>query len=334
MATISYTPAVREALNLRVINSAVSGAANARISGLLDICGVRGTDSQNVVAFILGKSMKLKRRHLNSDAMTKRGANIYEHRARLGTYVDFLEVPREDALYPAGIDKIAAVAELAGMDIAEGPTRMVEAIIPASLAIQCHTGQNFFDTDHPIKPGSSTTFANLADLGALDFDSYDEAERRLAQGIKDEDGRSANSRVRVLAVGQKYKRIGMEIVENPRPRENPGDNLRTREGVRLIVVPDWDDDLWCVFDTDLDNDRPFYYFEGRPLTLKPLETDPNGTYATKYGHLLWAVDGDIGVVLGNPRRAFMSANPANAATIAAKYRARFELNDQTFALGN
>lgn len=331
MGAIGWTPAVRDALNTQVVNKFQAGTLSARVSGLLNICGVRSATAENLVTLVLGKNMQLRKRARGSDAGTKREANIYEQRAKLGNYIDFLSMDRMDAKYDK-IDKIMATAESAGLSVAEAPTRMVEALVPTALSLECHTGSFFFDTDHPIKPGSATTFANVSNLGALDFDSYDEAERLFAQ-MKDEDGRACGSTPTVLAVGSKYKQIGREIVNNSRPKDYAGgDNLRAQDGVQLVVVPDWDDEFWCLFDTRTDSDRGFYFCEGSPIRLKPLHTDIEGAYETINNELLWAVEGDMAAALGNPRRAFMAANPASASAIVTKYSAKFELNDFGFDL--
>lgn len=331
MGSIVYTPAVQERLNVAVVNQFRSGfgAAASRISGLLDICGPRTTTELFIVTLILGKNFKLRRRDFDSDEQTKRGVNIYEQRAALANYVDFLSMRRVDALYDK-IERLMASAELEGASAGEAPTRMIEALVPSALAINDYLGTPYFFTGKALKPGSTTTWGNVEDLGPLDFDSYDAAEERLAK-LPDEDGRACGSQVTVLAVGQKYKQIGREIVENPRPKDYAGgDNLRSRDGARLIVVPDWDDDFWAVFDTRTDGDMPFYFVEGRALTVMPLHTDPMSAWCIENNELLWAVDGDLATALGNSRRAFMSANPAQAAAIAAKYASRYELNDFSF----
>lgn len=333
MSNVAWTPAVRDALNLEVINSFGSGTISGtqRVSGLLDICGAKTSKSENIVVSILGKNFRLRKRGREVDTVTKRGVNIYEQRARLGNYVDFLSIDRMDVIYDK-IERVMATAETAGMEVAEGPTRMIEAAVPLALSIPDHTGTSFFGVNKPIKPGSSVTFDNRADLGALDFTSYDEAERRLAQ-IPDEDERACNSRVRVLAVGQKYKQIGREIVENPRPKDYAGgDNLRTQDRAKLIVVPDWPDTFWMVADTDLENDMPFYCVQGRALQLKPLYTNPEGAWEIEHNELLWAVEGDLAIALGNPRRAFMSVDPADVAAIVADARQKFTMNDFDFDL--
>ena len=331
MGAISWTPAVQKILNTKVINAFQAGAATREPSGLLDICGARTTDSENIVTLVLGKNFNLRRRSFDSDEVKKRAVNIYEQRAKLGNYLDFLVVNRGDAIYDK-IGKILATAALAGADVAEGPTRMVEALVPTALNILCHTGQNYFDTDHPVKPGSSDTFANLVDLGALDFASYDEAEQRLAQ-LPDEDGRACGSKVRTLAVGSAYKAIGREIVNNTRPKDYAGgDNPRAQDGVKLVVVPDWGDEFWCVFDDALDADKPFYFVEGRALRVKPLYIDPEGAYETLNNELVWAVDGDMSVALGTPRRALMAADPSDKAAIVDKYSAKFDLPDFDFSV--
>lgn len=331
--SIVWTPAVRGALNLRVINKFGAGfaAGSQRISGLLDACGPRTTDSELLVTLVLGKHFNLHRRDRDSDEVKKRGVNIYEQRAKLGNYADFLTINRFDVIYDK-IDRVMATAETAGASAAEGPTRMVEALIPVALTIDCHTEQPFFSESHPVKKGSSDTFANVDDLGDLDFDAYDEAKRQFKM-IPDEDGHACNSEPKILAVGPKFEAVGREIVENEMPKDFAGGrNLRTRDGVQLVVVPDWGDEFWCLLDTRMDSDMPFYFVEGRPLAVKPLYVDPNGAYEILQNELIWAVDGDMAVALGNPRRAFMAAHIEDAATIAATYAAKYELNDFGFDL--
>lgn len=338
MGAMGFTPRVRDALNTAVINKFDAGVAagSTRISGLLDVCGLKEASVENISALVLGRNFRLRRRDPNSNAIQPSQTNIYENRAKLGEYIEFLDVPRRQVLYPGGIDRAGVASSQLGLDVAEAPTLMVEALVPAALAINDHTGTPFFSAAKPIKPGSATTFPNLLALGALDFTSYDQAEKALANGIKDEDGRACGSRVRVLAVGQGYKQIGREIVENSRPKDYAGgDNLRSKDGVQLIVVPDWDDDFWCVFDTYLDDDRPFWFVRGRTLQIKPLHIDPEEAWCIENNLLRWALEGDMAVALGNPRRAVMAVDdtdPAAIAAIVAKYASKFELNDFSFDL--
>lgn len=335
MGAMGFTPRVRDRLNTVVINNFDSGVAagTGRISGLLDVCQAKSASAVNVVALVLGKNMRVRRRDPNSDEVIKRATSIHEHRARLGTYVDWLSVQREKALYPSVVDELAAGAAQLGMGVAEAPTRLIEALVPASLAITCHTGEPFFAETFPIRPGSAITTGNVMEAAALDFDTFDEAEQRLAQ-IKDEDGRSCGSRVRVLAVGQKYKRIAQEIIQNKRPKDYAGgDNLRADDGVRAIVVPDWDDEFWGVFDTDVPNDAPYYLAKGRDMAIKPVYIDPEEPLARLNNELLWGLEGDMAACLGNPRRALLAVkdtDPAYIAAIVAKYTAKFELNDFDF----
>lgn len=333
MGSISWTPAVQEALNTRVVNrfNQAAIAAMQRTSGLIDICGFRTSTEENLSVFVLGKNFRLRKRGRDSDEIVKRGVNLYESRAKVANYVDWLTISRNDAIYDK-VEKIAAIAGTAGASAGEWPDRMVETLVPVALTLECHTGQNFFDTDHPVKPGSSTTFANVANLGALDFDTFDDAKKRLMK-LPDEDGNSCGAQVTVLAVGPDYEELAYEIAKNPNPKSYAGGtNLRASRGIEVKVVPNWDTDVWMVCDTRVDDDMPFYFVESRPLTASPLFTGIDDPIVRERNELSWGVDGHLAVALGNPRRAFMVANPANATTIAAKYAAACDLNDFDFTL--
>lgn len=331
-----WTPAIQEALNTAVVNKFESGwaAAVQRISGLLNICGPRTSDAENVVALVVGKDFRMHLRRRGTDIIIEEGVNAYEHRARLGNYYRFVTVDRQDALYNKW-NRVMASAEAAGASAAEAPTRAVEALVPLSLGVTCHTGEPYYSAAHPQKPGSSTTFPNLLDLGALDFDTYDTAVKTMAEN-PDEDGHACGSRPKVLAVGPAYKEIGREIVLNKRPKDYAGgDNLRADDQVELVVVPDWGDDLWAVFDTGIDFDMPYYYVEGRPIVVLPTHIDLNGAWEIEHQQLQWCVEGDIGVVLGNPRRSILVVEDDSAPAVAAliaKYRKKFDLNPQDFSL--
>jgi hypothetical protein len=332
MGSLAFTPAVQQALNIAVLNkfgSGFFGAAN-RVSGLLNIAGIRPVDSENIVTLVVGKNLKIRRRGRNTDEARKRKVNIYEQRAKLAPYFELLTVDLMDARY-GKLEQLLITSETAGAAAAEAPTRAIETLIPFSLSLACHTKKTFFAVDHPVRPGSSQTWANLANLGPLDFDSYDLARQMFMQ-MPDEDGNACGSQPTVLAVGPKYENKGLDIVQNRRPLAFAGENLRTDQKVELVVVPNWGDEFWCLFDTRLDSDRPAYFAEGRALRAGPLFTDPEGPTEKLTGELSYLVDGDIAVALGNPRRAFMAANPANKTTIAAKYKKHFEMNDFGFDL--
>lgn len=332
-APTAFTPAVQTALNLEVVNQFRSGFAlgTSRISGLLNVCGPRTSSSEHLVVLIAGKNFNLYRRARNEKDLRLRKANAYEQRSKLGNYADFLVIDRMDVIYDRwGV--VMLTSETAGAEAAEGPTRMVEALVPVAMAIECYTGEPYWSATQPIKPGSATTYPNVQDLGALDFSSFDEAEKLLAH-IPDEDGHRTNNQVRRISCGPVYKQIALEIAKNRYPKDYAGGiNLRADQMIEVDIVPDWDEDLWMVSDTRQDSDMPFYFVEGRPLAVRPLYTDVNGSYETLENMLVWAVDGDMAAALGNPRKAFLSANPANAEAIAAKYAAKYELNDFDFTL--
>lgn len=333
MGSIVWTPAVQEALSIKVINSFGEGFTTARVSDLMQICGPGNgaADADKYVAIIVGKDFAMELRERDSDERNIGGVNLYESRAEVANYQRWIWLTRHDALFDK-IGKLAAIAAAVGASAAEQPSRMVEAVVPIALEAVCHTGQPFFDDAHPVKPGSSDTFANMDDLGDLDIEAYDEAQRQLAQ-IPDEDGRASGAKGTVLAVGRKWKEIARDILMNRVPLANQGgENQRTGDGTTLVVVDDWPSTFWGLFDTTAPTDRPFHYCEAVPFTVRPIETDPNGPYAIKHNRIEWAVDGYAAMVLGNPRRAFLSVADASVATVIANAKAKMKLNKFDFSL--
>jgi hypothetical protein len=333
MGMIDWTPAVQAALNTKVINSFGAGFGRARVSDLLQVCGIGdAADADKYVALIVGKDFAMNLRAKNSDEIEVGGQNVYESRGEVGNYQRWIWLARQEALFDNGINKLVLISASMGESAAEQPSRMIEAAVPIALEAVCHTGESLYDAAHPIKPGSATTFANRDELGALDFDSYDEAVVQFAQ-IPDEDGRAGGSKPDVLAVGPGNEQMGREILLNRVPlAKSGGENTRIADGRRLVVVPDWPTNFWTLFDTSSPDDRAFYYCEAIPFTVSPIETDPNGPYAKKHNRIEWCVDGWAAMVLGNPRRTFMSVAAADVATIIANAKAKMKLNKFDFAL--
>jgi hypothetical protein len=333
MGAIVWSPAVRNALNVQVVNNFAAGTLTARISGILDVVGAKTTDSENIAALVLGKNFSLYKRPRNANPVHKRGVNIHEQRAKLGNYAEFLSMNRFDAIYDK-IDRILATAQEGGRIAAEGPSRMVEAAIPIALETVGYDAVPYFSELHPVSgnPGDTSVFSNLKDYGDLDFEAYDQAVQDLAE-LPDEDGYASGGTVTHLLYSPKYATAAREILTSLHPLNYAGENFRAQDGVKGIKIPAWaGDDMWAVVDASMDADRPFWFVEGRQLRLKPLYTDPEGTWETLTNELLWGIEGDMAVLLGNHRKAILSAPAANLATILAKHKARFEMNETTFDL--
>jgi len=330
MGAIVWTPAVRNALNVQVVNRFAAGTLAARISGVLDIVGPKTSDAENIAALVLGKNFSLYKRPRNANPVHKRGVNIHEQRAKLGNYAEFLSMNRFDAIYDK-IDRILATAQMGGLIAAEAPSRMVEAAIPIGLETVGYDGVPYFSASHPVSgtPGDTPVFSNLKDYGDLDFAAYDQAVQDLAE-LPDEDGYASGGTVTHLLYSPKYATMAREILTSQHPLAYAGDNFRVQDGVKGIKIPAWaGDDMWAVVDASMEVDLPFWFVEGagRQLRLKPIYTDPEGAWETLTNELLWGIEGEMAVLLGNHRKAILSAPAANLATILAKHKARFEMND-------
>jgi hypothetical protein len=332
MGHIQYTPAVQDVLSTVVVSRFGDGVAAARVSGIMQICAPgMPQGGANYVALILGKNGQMQRRDKDSDEVDITGVNIYESRAEVANYQRWIRLSRHDAKFDR-VDKLRAVSHAAGMSAAEQPTRMVEAVVPLSLELVCHTKVPFYSKLHKVNPDSSETWANMDDLGPLDFDSYDEGVRQFAQ-MPDEDGRACGSKPSILACGTAHKERGREILANQRPKDyQGGDNPRTADNVQLVVVDDWPETFWGLFDCASTEDRSHHYVEAEPFRVIPVETDPDGPFAIKYNRIEWAVDGYAALLLGNPRKSFLSVKDANVAAIVAAAKAKMQLNEFDFRL--
>lgn len=332
MGKIAWSPPVSDALNTRVIRTFGDGFGQARVSGLMQVAAPGDAQGgQNYAAIILGKNLQMSRRKNGTDTRDIQSPNAYEHRARAANYQTWIQLSREDALFDQ-IGKVIGIAELAGQKAAEHPTAMIEATIQLGFEYVDHTGTVFYSGSKPVKPGSTSTWANTDELGALDFDSYDEAVRQFSQ-IPEEDGRASNNKASFLATCSDYKEIGREILKNTRPKEYAGgDNLRASDGADLVVVPDWPTGMWGLFDCTTQRDRAVHYIEALPFTVSPIETDPNGSYAKKFGRLEWLVDGYAAACYGNPRKSFMVYPQASVAAMLTAIKAKIDMNDFDFTL--
>jgi hypothetical protein len=331
---IAWTTAVQEALNLRVIKTFGDGFSAARISGLMQIVAPSTGDvagGNKYSALILGRNLQMQRRSKDSDKRDIQDVNAYETRAQAANWQSWIQLSREDALFD-NIGKLLAIADRAGTTAAEHPTRMVEAVVQLALEETCHTGKTYYADDHPVTPGSAETFANTDNLGDLDFASYDEAVAQFA-AIPDEDGYATGAAPTILAVSAKYKEMGREITKNARPKDySGGDNPRASDGVELIVVPSWPSEMWGLFDTSSPRDRAFAYAEAKAFEVSPIETDPNSAYAKKYNRIEWCVDGYAAVLIGNPRKSFLSVDPADVAAMLVAIKKKIDLNEFDFTL--
>lgn len=173
-------------------------------------------------------------------------------------------------------------ANMAGFSAAQLPDEIIFEAVNGAFTTQCHDGQYFFDTDHPVA-GSSVSNKSTAPLSNANLvaakASYG-AARAAMRALKDEEGRSINVTPTVLLVGQALEDTARMLLTNDELAD--GTPNPYKGSAELVVDTRIESDTaWFLLDTSKPI-RPFIYQERKaPIFVSQVNPESEAVFNLK-----------------------------------------------------
>jgi len=178
-------------------------------------------------------------------------------------------------------------AQMAGESAAQLPDEIVMDVVNGAMATKCYDGQNFIDTDHPVRQADGTIGSvsnkgtkklSIATLAAAQA-SYG-AARTAMRKFKDDEGRPLNITPNVLLVPPSLGDIARALMTNDRLEDGkPNPYKNTAEVVEDARLTS--DTAWYLLDTTKAV-KPFIYQERKaPVFVQQIDPQANDVFNRK-----------------------------------------------------
>lgn len=295
-------PASLEALNTKVYKSFGDGLKSASTIDVQALCSIYPSESKfNTYAHLVDDSgMKEWIGARDVRGLRERTFTVTNRK-----FHDTIEVKEDDLLDGQIADSLSAMEQLA-----TGAARLEEDLFLEVLEngqnLTCITGQNLFDTDHPIDFDAAGTQRNYYASGlALDATNLATAVAAM-KGFKGENGRPMGRRPNILLVPSALEKTARELVE-AQTVTNGGENVLSNYGLKVVV---WERlssaTRWFLMDTQGPGARGILVQRRQAprFVSKTAPSDENVFWRASY---VYGVDARAAAAPGNPFRIFSAA---------------------------